>query len=283
MLSMLAVFAFSVIAASAAQAEFPVWITKETGNVLKTGETRKITSKKALTAPFELKTASVPIECQSESSNNGEIIGGKPGTDKVTILFDECSLKGKKVTECSATSVGESTVGNIKLTVKTVLVFDGWTEQRTKADDAFFPEGRPKEGEKAAEPNLFVEVKFANGTVGTAKCGTLNGATVKVNATGTEVKEVGGKAFGPRKCGVLAEVGKIVAGPPEKFERTVSGEVITKGGLNFPGTLKKAELEAKATGYAKIECELKAGTEPAEEIGTALVETEPAEAFGWEA
>jgi hypothetical protein len=269
LLSLLAVFAFSVVAATAAQAEKPVWLVKKGGvtKVLAAGETRKITSKKALAPAFKLSTATVTIECK-KFKNTGEIIGGKPGRDLTTITFEECSVEGKTVAECGASNT--ATAGVIEVTgVKTALNWDGWTGQRTNADEAFFA---------ANANNIFVEFKLSG-----TNCGLLQGETVKVKAIGSEVKELGGEAFGPRRCGVIGAVGKIVAGPPEAFERTIPKEIVRKGALSFTG-LEKEEIEEKATGYEKIECKLEAPPLGAAKLtGTALVEPETAgEEFGFE-
>jgi len=299
MLSMLAVFAFSAVAATGAQAGPPWWIVKchkitsttekgrfensecikegglkEWDRRLLAGETRKITSKKALAPAFKLiakeGTTTVTIECKA-FKNTGEIIGGWPGTDLTTITFEECSVEPKTVAQCGASNV-EGKPGVIVVeNVKTALNWDGWTGQRTEADEAFFP---------ATENNLFV--KF---TLSGTECGVLQGTTVKVEAIGSEVKELGGKAFGPRKCGVIGAVGRIVVGPPEKFERAISGVLYRKGALSFTG-LEKEEIKEKATGeYTKIECKLVAKPIGAATLtGTALVEPETAgEEFGFEA
>ncbi len=287
MLSLLAVFAFGAFAAGAAQAAGgPYWIVKchkvavagtgryknatctepgppnEYDTRLLAGETRTIKSTNV--GVFKLKTASATIGCKKEK-NTGKLFGGNPGTDETTITFEECSVEPKTVAECAATSAGEP-AGNIKLTVKTVLVYPkGHPESTKEADDAFYP--------GTTGSNTFVEFEI-KGT----NCATLQGKKVKVTAKGTESPE----PFAKTPCGVLAEVGKIEAGV---FARTESGKEYIEGGLNFPEpAITEAELWLPATSkFETINCKLEAGgLGAAEEIGVAKVETEPAEEFGWE-
>ena len=297
MLSILAVFAFSAVAAGAAQASGPVWIipcyktAAKTGEfetkakcenpaekpsgtknleyerILLAGQTRKIKSENIAGAAgvFEL-TGPVNVLCKKEK-DTGELIGGNPGTDKSTVTFSECALEKKTVAECSATGTGQAKESGIIVTkVKTVLVFPEGS--RTEALDAFFSE---------EANNVFAEFILEG-----PKCGLLNKVTVKVEANGTEIELPTFKE--KRKCGVLAEVGKIVAGA---FVKTKSGEVATEGGLRFPTPERtKAEVE-KGTTFEKITCGLhvktSAGASAAgDEEGVSKVETEPAEGFGWE-
>ena len=258
LMSLLAVFAFSAVAVSAAQAAGgPEWETHD--GVL----AKKIVSKNVGT--LKLKTTTATIECKTEE-NTGEILAGNPGQDTATITFKECSVEGKTVAECAATSAGEA-AGVVKFAVKTLLVYpEGKKESTTEADDAFFP--------GTAGSNLFVEFEL-KGT----NCGTLNNKKVKVNATGTEVKE---PAYN-NKCGALAEVGRV--NNRNEFERTWSGELVYHGGLNLPTpAIKKGELwEPTPKTWKVIECKLEAFSEAAEEIGLVKVVIEgEAEAFGWE-
>ena len=216
---------------------------------------------------FRLKTVTATIECKKES-NSGTLIGGEPGTDQATITFKECSVEGKTVAECGATSINPGpkggNAGEIETTVKTVLLYpEGKKESTTEANDAFFPEGKG---------NLFVEFEL-KGT----NCGTLNNKKVKVTATGTEVATE--PAF-KRKCGVIAEVGKVAGGV---FARTESTKEFVEGALNVPGTITEGELwKPGLTGWEKIKCKLEAFSEEAKEVGLTKVETwlEPEE-FGW--
>jgi hypothetical protein len=265
-LMLVAVLAMSVAAATAAQgAEGPIWITKN--GVLP----KKITSTN--TTVFKLKGSVATVECSKTSSVSGEIenqteAGTKLGTDKATILFTGCIVNEKAT--CHATGAGKAKEsGEIETSVKTILVYpDKKSGTAEEALDAFFP--------GTAGSNQFAEF-----TLEGAGCGFfLNKQIVKVTATGTEVNEPTYPY--KNKCGVLAEVGKLVAGA---FAKTKSTEKVTEGALKFPEpAITKAELyQPKTKNFKAIECKLEAGfLGAAEEIGTTKVETEPAEEFGWE-
>lgn len=306
LVAMLAVFAFSAVAATGAQAD-PWWIVKchkvsvagtgryanaacttlgapnEYDTRLLAGETRKTTSTIVSTV-FKLKTT-IPlltIECTTET-DKGELIGGWPGTDTSEITFDGCHVATRTLAQCGASSTGNPAgeVGPFK--VNTLLGFPkgkaGGTEE---AYDQFFPTGFPT---GTSPETRFVTFKLT----GTACGSNLENAEIEVVATGTKVTEPKFEA----KCGVIARVGKIEAGA---FKKTVSGETATAGGLEFPeGTEAKpipTEEEVwnpKTEKYEVVKCGLearsvKAGDAKAEEVGVAKVETTPtAEAFGWEA
>lgn len=289
LISLLTVFAFGAVAAGAAQAEGPYWIIKchkvIAANVaesrwedaacskLKAGggfDTRLLAGESRLfksvgVIAFKLVGATT-VECKTVK-NYGTLYGGSPGTDTAVILFSECSVAGKTVAECGATGLKPekgSVAGEIIVAGKTVLVYPKEKAKGTEeALDAFIPEG------ESANPNLFVEFEL-KGT----NCGILNNTKVKVEAAGTEIPQ-----FNNKKCGVLAQVGKVAAGV---FAVTKSGTVFTEGALNFPATpIAEAELE-EGTSFKRIKCELKAFGEKVAEVGVAKVETIGPEAFGWE-
>jgi len=299
---MLAVFAFSAVAATAAQAD-PWWIvkchnvgagkgryknatctelggTKEFDTRLLAGETRITRSKQnsGTSGIFKLKTT-IPlltIECTSET-DKGELIGGWPGTDTSEITFDGCHVATKTVAECGASSTGKPAgeVGPFK--VKTLLGFPkGRAPNKEEAYDQFFP-----------EPS---ETEFTSFELTGTKCGSLKGDKVKVVATGTKVTEPKFEA----KCGVIAILGKIVE-PEEKFVVTKSGEVAEKGALRFPepAITEEEVWNPKTEKYEVVKCGLEAqtsigGNATAEEVGVAIVEASEtlvpftAEPFGWE-
>jgi hypothetical protein len=302
MLSLLAVFAFSAVAAGAAQAD-PYWIVKchevsaankaesrweeskceksKAGGGFDTrlfaGETRKTTSKKVSTV-FKLKTSLLTIECTGEKATGApaenEIIGGWPGTDKSEVIFEGCHVEGKTVETCGAATAGKEKgiIGPFK--VKTLLGFPVGEPGGTKeAYDQFFP-----------TPS---ETEFTSFVLTGTACGALKEYKVKVLATGTKAV-----VMGTPLCGVIARVGKIVE---EKFVVTKSGEVAEKGGLEFPTTAITEEKVWNPTTkeYEVVKCGLQAqineasgklvGTVTAVEAGVALVELEPKEPFGWEA
>ena len=167
LVAMLAVFALGAVAAGAAQAEGPKWITAN--KVLP----KKVKSVNIAGAAgvFKLKSSTgVTIECKKEK-DTGEIIGTEPGTDTSTVTFSECSVAPKTVAECSATGVGEAKEsGIIKTITKTVLVYREKAPNKEEALDAFVPE---------AENNVFAEF-----TIEGPKCALLNKTKVVVKATG---------------------------------------------------------------------------------------------------
>lgn len=244
----------------------PVWTAEEQGQLEATASRG---TKSEGVSEFELKTTEATIKCTAEK-NSGTLIGGNPGTDQTTVLFTGCGIVGKA--GCTVKSISPSPAkgaGEIELGVKTVLVYpNGSPESGTEADDALFPEGRE---------NLFVKLKIEGGV---AACSTLNNKEPEVKATGTAVTKE--PAF-KKRCGVLAEVGKVAGAV---FARTAAGVEALEGALKFPGTLVKAELwKPGASAFANIECKLEAPPlGAAEEIGLTKVETWPEpEDFGWTA
>jgi hypothetical protein len=152
MLSLLAVFAVSAVAASAASAanEGPKWkrtscklaspantghwkkrsaagkceeedktgkseFEKFTG-VLGAGETEPITFTSG-TTKLEVPKAGVTITCQTDKGT-GTISGGTPGTDKATIVFEECS------TSATCTAESGTKAGIIEVPVNTELAYE---------------------------------------------------------------------------------------------------------------------------------------------------------------
>jgi hypothetical protein len=310
MLSLLAVFAFSAVAATGAQAD-PWWIVKchkvtvaKTGEWknstcteaeakgeytkrLLAGETRATKSKQnsGTSGVFKLKASLLAVECKSETQLKGELIGGNPGTDTSEVEFKECSVEKKSVAECGAATAGKGAgvIGPFK--VRTLLGFpEGKAPNKEEAYDQLFPGGE-------------TETEFTSFKLTGSSCGTtLENNEVKVVATGTKAAAVEYENAKHEKikplCGVIARVGKIEE-PEEKFKVTKSGEEYEAGGLEFP--LKKAKAEytkeevwnPTTKTFEKVRCGLEAvttktGKLEAEEVGVALVETVPAEPFGWE-
>jgi hypothetical protein len=292
-LALVAVFAMSAVAATAAQAMpptpgGPIWLVgchkvlaankplsrwedaactklKAEGGFdfrLFPGETQAITSKNVGTFTLGV-PGLINMECKSET-NTGELIGGNPGTDKSTITFSECTQEGKP--ECHATGAGEAKEsGIIKFSVYTVLVYPkGKAEKPEEALDAVGPVGTTE------KPNVFVVITTEG------KGCTVNGGKFEPTATGTEYGTPGGK----RKCGVLAEVGKLNA--EKKFVLTKSGETAVEGALNFPGTaITEAEFW-NGTAFTTIKCKFTTSSFPSVEKGLEEVRTSPEAAFGWE-
>lgn len=305
LVSVLAVFAVSAVASAGAQAD-PWWIVKchkvsvagtgryanaacttlgapkEYDTRLLAGETRTTTSKN-VSAVFKLKTSLLTIECTVEKTTGAaaenEIIGGWPGTDKSEVIFEKCAVAGKTVETCGAATAGKGAgiIGPFK--VKTLLGFPkGKAGGTGEAYDQFFP-----------TPS---ETEFTSFVLTGTACGALKEYKVKVLATGTKVTEPKFES----KCGVIARVGKIVAGA---FKKTESGELAKEGGLEFPAKGTSTEYteeevwNPKTEKYEVVKCGLEAeilnstgglvGKVPAEEIGVAKVELVSGEEFGWEA
>lgn len=265
-LAIVAVFALSAVVAGAAQAEGPSWINS--GGKLTANKKIKSVNVSSLKL-----TGAAPITCTGET-NTGELIAHDPGEDTATVTFTGCT--GAENTGCTTTGAGEFAVknakeetiaGEIQIKVLTGLMYPkGSAKGTAEALDGFFP---------AKSSNLFAEVTFANVTA----CGTLKGKTIKVSATGTAV-HLNQLATGEtRKCGVLAQVGKISGGA---FVVTKAGETAIEGGLNFPSTAIAAGEWEEGTAFKEVKCSLEADGAAAGEVGVVKVETEPtAEAFGW--
>jgi hypothetical protein len=250
MLSLLAVFAFSVIAATAAQAN-PSWIDK-TGT--KIAASKNILSENVGVLKL---TGAAAVECKKESDTG---VLKTAGEDETEITFKECHATGKA--GCTATGVGISLKGAGEILVKalTALTYaKGSFGSAEEALDSFYPK---------ESTNVFAEFKFLNSTT---ECGTLSGTEVKVKVTGT-ARTVDGVS---RKCGALAVVGKLEAGA---FKRTKAGEVATEGALNLP-TIAITESEPEAGKI--VSCKLEVAGGAVTETGLVKVETSPLEEFGW--
>jgi hypothetical protein len=271
----MAMVVFSALAASVAQAEEikgPLWIVGSPGRGLLTGETRSITSRSE--GIYKLKTVGSPaVEC-NKVLNAGVLLGGSPGTAYTTITFKECHLEGHEKCLASGEKPLASPVnsGEVIVDALAVLVYpEGSTRSALLA---FAPEGEP------ADTALFAEFKLLNqgeerGEVG--ECGKLNEKKLEVNATGSVIKVKSEE----RRCGQLAQVGHTVEGD---FVLSQPGEKARVGLLQLPSeVITKAEWW-NGEKYEKIECKLesKGGfAGKASEVGTSIIETIPAEEFGW--
>jgi len=303
-LSLLAVFAFSAVAAGAAQAVTggPVWLVPchkvtvpKTGafeteakckkgeraakpeweweqTVLLASETRNIAKVAGVSAVQKLKAGTLTIECTNVAVKSGAtntIIGGNPGTDGATLVFTKCTAtKGTAKCLVKSTSPIAGGAEEIIVAAKTLLGYAPEKEEKTPFYEQFFPVGT------SGEPNLFVELEFSG-----SSCGVLKGTKTKVNATGTAAPSPVG--FGTKKCGVIAEVGKIKAG---LFEAAVPGELSKLGGLNLPETAltKEKVWNSETKTFETVECTLEAAGGPATQIGVVSVELESGEEFGVE-
>jgi len=273
-LCLVAVFAMSALAASAAQAEEnkgPLWIVGSPAKGLKAGETRAI--KSVTVGKPILRGTAASIECE-KGTTTGFLLGGSPGTDVSTTKFENCNVTTQK--NCVATGLKPvaSPSGEIRVDVYTILAFA--LGSRTSAVDLFAPQG------ETGKENLFSEFELLNRTGATTElCNLLNKTKVVVESTGTALKIKGLT----RKAGQIAEVGKISGGA---FSLTTFGETATVGLLRFGkggAPTKEAELyntEAGKEKYELIKAELNAGAlGTVFEEATAEIETKPAEPFGW--
>jgi hypothetical protein len=118
LLSLLAVFAFSAVAAASASAFNLEW--EVNGAKLASGKTENVVSKN--TTNYTLTAGTKVITCKSVKvgAKEGTITGGKPGTDAATITFSECSTSE---TGCLVKSAGPpAKAGTIIVKVATKLV-----------------------------------------------------------------------------------------------------------------------------------------------------------------
>lgn len=259
-LALLAVFAFSAIAAASASAEGPFWIvlllSPEELKLLVAGEEFAL---KSTGGEFKLDGPTI-IQCLKQTAT-GMILGGDPGTSTNTIVFEECAVESAR--NCLA---GTNGADLIELVVPSMLMYVD-TEERLEALNAFFP----STGETFVEFTL----KNATGAI-TELCGLLNNMKVPVLAAGTQVKTLENK-----KCGVLALVGKLDA--EAKFVATLSGEEALTGAVNSSGVTEALTLNEGKTAFELIECKLSAFSGVATELGISDVTLETGDLFGWEA
>ena len=235
----MAMFAMSAVAASSASAakNGPHWWWGNKERTLKT-EKLPITFKSGVT---KLKVAGLSVECKKDKGT-GELIGGWPGTDKATIMFEECTVE---TIGCKAKNKG-GVFGTIEVKVNTELVY--FTK---KAGE----EEKPPLGVlfKTTESSnkTFVELEFEG------ICALDNGP---VTATGeaTPAAEIP-----ERIAGVAGVVCKIVE-PAEKEALTHELECIEKEQTKFWFWKAGALTEGKAG--------LEFKGKPAEQVGKATIE-----------
>ncbi len=313
-LCLVAVMAVSAFGAVAAQAT-PVWVvpchkviaankglgayedsacsklggTKEFSKILLAGETVAVRSMGV--GNFILKTANDTITCSGSAphaseENTGTFYGGEPGTNSETITFYGCKGTAGGANGCTAStsSTNPGVIGPVN--VNTFLAYPkGAFKGTAKALVGLVPAGTG---------NVFATFKLEGSCLGA-------GQSVTVEATGTEIGDAPETetasllilkkppTWGKKKCGLLGEAGKLVAG---SFVVTKSGETAIEGALNAPATaITEGEVEVTA-GVAKlVKCGLKTTgffAETATESGVSKVEVSltaspfTAIAFGWE-
>jgi hypothetical protein len=223
LLSMLAVLAFSAVAASTASAH-RVWSFE--GKVLPTGEKKPLKLVKVV-KEFQLKAGTETIACKTVELKEGTIenilVGGKgpTGRDKGTVLFKECRNVGKPA----------CVVANVEVLGKeTALVENTKAAQEKeglKIYDLFTPEKWTEE--KPAEINKFAVIK-QTGT------GCVATTSVEGNGVAAEISPEGESAT------------KTL-----KFPCPPITEVINWKGATVKLTLKAFGVKAEECGEAEIE------------------------------
>ncbi len=146
-LALLAVFAFGVVAATAAQAEKAARWTVE-GKILGAGETKEITAKADGAITLSVPNAATTITCtETKVAAGAKLIGsaeGEPGTTESVNEFSKCTVKGNgsACKEVEEPIVTKPTIAELVLSANksTILV-----------------EFKPKEGES------FTTIKFKEG------------------------------------------------------------------------------------------------------------------------
>jgi hypothetical protein len=242
-----AMFAFSAVVASVAQAAGPDWLVNHKileGEALLNIEGTNV-------GPTVLSSADGNVECASVTLAGARILGTDPGVDKASIVFEKCIRQGHN--GCHATT-GSNPTGLIgPVEVVTLLAYPkGKTgsllEREEKALDLFMP---------LRSTNEFATFTFTNNL---AECGLFSNQTVKVVATGTELTtNVHGNEI-KSKCGVISQVGRYNL-VTNAYELTKSGEEALDGALNFPtaaegGAITEAEVLVSPGVFGVVKCGL---------------------------
>jgi hypothetical protein len=266
-LALVAVFAMSALAATGAQATVtggPVWITS--AGPLLSGS--KNIGKVEAVGVQTLKSTALTVECETVhivTTSVNTINGGNPGTDKAELRFDHCHTASPKT--CTVFGGGAPPKSEeIWAKVRSVLGYAKGKTEKEPIYDEFFPE---------ETNNTFTTISPDEITA----CAAIEGKTFAVKATGTEApKPVG---FGTRKCGVIAEVGKIKAGA---FEPAKSGELVKLGGLRLPTTpiTEKEDWNSETKKFEMVKCALTVAGSAGTQSGIASVELAGGEEFGVE-
>ena len=238
LVALLGVFAFSAVAAAAAQAEeAPFW--SRAGTRLAKGETHYITAKKY--NKFTLMTGGKAITCENIRLKEGVLLGsnaGEPGTnDEVIEFFEGCKVTGK---------VGAKTIEKCKVKepITTENVKSELVETVQGATGSLLTEFFPEKGER------FTTIKF----------------------------EVEAGGFCPPETAVEGSVaGQVRADPnkPPELGELITLQTTKKEAtswlLNFPEVQIKTAWLIKAGVGKEVKIGLKSVTEEASLEGTALV------------
>lgn len=233
LICLVAVFAMSAFAASAAFAanEGPKW--KVHGAELKTGETRTTKFTNVGVTKLEVPKAAVTITCEKAKQSvatgvKNEIIGNgaEPGTGVATLLFEKCSTGAN----CKAHTAGA--IENIEVVTNSELAYETETAAKNHAE----PAGLIFRATKGVNEQEFVKITFT----GTG-CGTLTETTV--NATGTRV----GKAKG--KAGVFCPFAPVITTEAFKHEIKCPAASITTAYNWIGGSVKPHTVGLEAFAF----------------------------------
>ncbi len=237
LVALLGVFAFSAVAAAAAQAEEAPFWSRE-GVRLAKGETHYITAKKYKI--FVLTTGGKIITCENVRLKEGVLLGsnaGEPGTNDEVIEFFECKVEGK---------VGAKTIEKCKVKepITTVNVKSELVETVQGATGSLLTEFFPEKGEK------FTIIKFETEPGGFCP-----------PETAVEGSVAGQVRVDPNKP---PELGELVSLPNGKKEAT-------SWLLNFPAIQIKTAWLIKGGEGKEVKIGLKSVIEEATLQGTALI------------
>ncbi len=237
LVALLGVFAFSAVAAAAAQAEEAPFWSRE-GTRLAKGETHYITAKKY--NKFKLTTAGKTITCENIRLKEGVLLGsnaGEAGTNNEVIEFFECKVEGK---------VGTKTIEKCKVNepITTVPVKSELVETVKGETGSLLTEFFPEKGER------FTGIGF------TVEAGGFCPPEVLV-----EGSTAGQVRVDPNKA---PELGELVSLPNGKKE----GKSWL---LNFPAAQIKTAWLIKGGEGKEVKIGLKSVTEEATLEGTALI------------
>lgn len=225
-----------IVSVAFATVEAPQWITGALKTLLPSGETRSDASHSKTGTVATLKGFSATVQCANTTSE-GTIKGGAPGSDESTITFKECVVKGRTEAECNVKTAG-SGANTIVMKAQAVIVLLGSSqaqaEEGKEVGDLLTP----------VSPPAFAELEFAGSNCPTGVAGKkpLEGSVVaKTEPAPGNVTKVGKLIFPATAIkqaykwegGTLAEVKPgltIFSGPA-----TLSGEeeVEVGGGEEF--------------------------------------------------
>ena len=246
LIALLGVFAFSAVAAAAAQAEeAPFWTvpkaegSKETKR-LAAGETRFITAKSYRVSTFSIPSLGIELTCPALKFKSGVLLGsnaGEPGTNNEVIEFEKSGTE-----KCRQTGNGAEPGCKIVEPIVTSNVRSELAEDITKKKllVEFKPEGA-----------RFTTVKYEEAARGDCKIG-------ETSVEGSIAAEVFTDPNSPPTLG-------------EAVELPNTHKVATSWLLNFPATPIKKIWLIKAGVGSEVRVGLLTATEEAKCEGTPLI------------